>query len=59
MPPLPANLVEYKPEISEAVLEEKRLILPGETPDPEGVEAVNEVYTKLERFFSAIVSFEK
>ena len=59
MPALPANLVEYKSEIGEAVLDEKRLLLPGETPDPEGVEAVNEVYSKLERFFSAIVSFEK
>jgi len=54
---LPANLVDYKNEIGEAVLDEKRLLLPGEAPDPEGVEAVNEVYTKLERFFSAIVSF--
>jgi len=57
IPALPTNLMEYKDEIVEGVLEEKRLILPGETPDPEGVEAVNEVYLKLERFFSAIVSF--
>ncbi len=59
IPALPANLMDYQSAIVEAVLEEKRLLLPGETPDPEGVEAVNEVYLKLERFFSAIVSFEK
>lgn len=59
IPALPASLMEYKNEIGEAVLEEKRLLLPGEKPDPEGIEAVNEVYSKLERFFSAIVSFEK
>lgn len=57
MPALPANLVDYKNEIGEAVMDEKRLLLPGETPDPEGVEAVNEVYAKLEGFFSAVVSF--
>lgn len=59
IPALPTNLMDYKNELVEGVLEEKRLILPGETPDPEGVEAVNEVYLKLERFFSAIVSFDK
>jgi hypothetical protein len=32
--------------------------LPGENPDPEGVQAVTDVYGKLERFFTAVVQFE-
>ena len=58
LPPVPTNLLaDYQKEIEEAVGAEKRILLPGENPDPEGIEAVNDVYAKLGRFFNAVVQF--
>lgn len=58
IPPIPSNLTDYKKEIEEAVGAEKVVLLPGEKPDPEGVEAVNDVYAKLERFLTAVVQIQ-
>lgn len=58
IPPIPTNLAEYTKEIQDAVGEEMRVLLPGADPDPEGVEAVKDVYGKLQRFFTAVVQFE-
>jgi len=58
IPPTPTNLSDYQKELGEAVVAETRILLPGESPDPEGVEAVHDVYRKLERFFTAVVQFE-
>lgn len=59
IPPLPTALLEYKTPVGESVGEEKGYLLPGADPDPEAVEAVNDVYARLERFFSAVVSFDQ
>jgi hypothetical protein len=58
IPPIPTNLDDYQKQMEEAVGEEMRLLLPGDNPDPEGIEAVKEVYGKLQRFFTAIVQFD-
>jgi hypothetical protein len=58
IPPIPTNLIDYTKEITEAVGEEMRVLLPGDSPDPEGIEAVREVYGKLQRFFTAVVQFD-
>lgn len=58
IPPLPTNLSDYQKEMGEAVAAEIQILLPGENPAPEGVEAVHDVYRKLERFFTAVVQFE-
>jgi hypothetical protein len=39
-----------------AVGEEVRVLVPND--NPEGLEAVGDVYAKLERFFTAVVQFE-
>ena len=58
IPPIPTNLSDYQKELGEAVAAEMHILLPGETPAPEGVEAVHDVYRKLERFFTTVVQFE-
>jgi hypothetical protein len=59
IPPIPTVLIDYRAEIGEAVLEEKTTLLPPANADAEGAAAVNDTYAKLERFFSAVVSFDK
>jgi hypothetical protein len=58
IPPIPTNLFDYQKQMEEGVAAEMRVLLPGENPDPEGVQAVTDVYGKLERFFTAVVQFE-
>jgi hypothetical protein len=57
--PIPTAIAEYQEEFGAAVLAEQHILLPGEQPDPEGVQALNEVYGRLEQFLSAIVTFDK
>jgi hypothetical protein len=59
IPPIPFMLAEYQTQIAEAVRAEQQILLPGDNPDPESVQAVTEVYAPLERFLSAIVSVDK
>jgi hypothetical protein len=57
VPAVPGNLFDYKKEIEAAVGEEVKILLPGENPHPDGVEAVQDVYGRLQRFFTAVVQF--
>lgn len=58
IPPVPTNLSDYQREMGEAVAAEMAILLPDKDPAEEGVEAVREVYQKLERFFTAVVRVE-
>jgi hypothetical protein len=57
IPAIPTAIAEYKKEIADAVLAERRILLPGDPPDPDGVQALNEVYGRLELLLSAIAAF--
>ncbi|HKB03124.1 MAG TPA: hypothetical protein VKD90_12940 [Gemmataceae bacterium] len=59
IPSIPRTLVEYTKEIAAGIDVEKLILVPGENPDPEAVEAVNETFGLLDRFFTAIVQFDK
>lgn len=59
IPPIPSAIGDYQEEFGAAVVAEQRILLPEEQPDPEGVQALNEVYGRLEQFLSAIVTFDK
>jgi hypothetical protein len=59
VPAVPTNLFDYKPQIEEAVGQEIRILLPGENPHPEMAEAVRDVFGRLQRFFTAVVTFEE
>jgi hypothetical protein len=59
IPPIPATLTEYAKEIAAGIDAEKLILVPGENPDPEAVEAVNETFALLDRFFTAVVQFDK
>jgi hypothetical protein len=56
LPPVPTNLSDYQTEMTAAVGQEVRILVPNDNPD--GVEAVGDVYARLERFFTAVVNFE-
>lgn len=58
IPPIPTNLFDYQKDMEAAVAVEMRVLLPFDPPPKDGVENVNEVYGKLERFFTAVVQFE-
>jgi hypothetical protein len=58
IPPIPTNLFDYQKEMEAAVAAEMRILLPGDSPAPEGVENVTDVYSRLERFFTAVVQFD-
>jgi hypothetical protein len=51
--PIPP-LSHYRPQIIAGLVEDKKLLLPEKNVRPEGVEAVEEVFSKLEQFFQAI-----
>jgi len=57
IPPIPTALQEYTKEIEEAVLAEKAELV--QVGDPERIEAVNDVYARLNRFLSAVIRFGK
>jgi hypothetical protein len=59
IPPIPTALAEYRKEIAAGFAEEKTVLLPGNNPDPEGIEAVNDVFGKLDRFLIAVIEFGK
>jgi hypothetical protein len=59
IPPIPTMIADYQEEFGAAVLAEQRILLPEDQRDPEGVQALNEVYGRLEQFLSAIVTFDK
>ena len=59
IPPIPTTIADYQEEFGAAVIAEQRILLPDEKPDAEGVQALNEVYGRLEQFLSAIVTFAK
>lgn len=59
IPAIPYMIAEYHKEIGEAVLAEKRILLPEDQADKESLEALNEVYARLEHFLSAIAGFAK
>jgi len=58
IPPIPTALAEYRPLIRAGIAAEKRLLLPA-NPDEEAIEAVDDVFEKLERFFAAIEVFQE
>jgi hypothetical protein len=57
IPPIPTALQEYVKEIQEGIRKEKEILVPA--GDPDRIEAVNDVYAKLDRFFAAIIHFDK
>jgi hypothetical protein len=57
IPPIPTALLDYVKEVEEGVLAEKAELV--QVGDPERVEAVNDVYDKLDRFLSAVARFGK
>jgi hypothetical protein len=59
IPAVPVGLAEYKDQIRAGIDAEKLTLLPGEDPDPEAVQAVNETYALLERFFLAVMKFDQ
>jgi len=58
IPPIPVAFADYHQQVAAAVQAEQRILL-GDKPHPDSVEAVNDVYRRLEQFLAAIVSFEK
>jgi hypothetical protein len=59
IPSIPRALSEYTKEIATGIDAEKLILVPGENPDPEAVEAVNDTFGLLDRFFTAVVQFDK
>jgi hypothetical protein len=59
IPPIPTALAEYAKEIKDTVSAEKLILLPVANADPDGVEAVDDVYAKLDRFLAAVMHFGK
>jgi hypothetical protein len=59
IPPIPTALGEYTKEIDAACQIEMFTLLPVANPDPEGLENVNDVYSKLDRFLTAVIEFGK
>jgi hypothetical protein len=57
IPPVPTALADYKAQIGAGVDAEKLILVPGENPDPEAVQAVNETFALLERFLAAVEGF--
>lgn len=57
IPAVPTALNEYKAEIAAKINAEKLVLLPGDNPDPEAAEAVDETFGLLDRFFTAVVKF--
>jgi len=55
IPPIPTALGEYITEIEKGIIAEKKELV--QIGDPERVEAVNDVYAKLDRFLSAVIRF--
>jgi hypothetical protein len=55
IPPIPTALGEYIAEIEKGVIAEKQELV--QVGDPLRVEAVNDVYAKLDRFLSAVIRF--
>lgn len=53
LPPVP-DLGLYKEAIQNGIRIEKLVLLPGEKTDPDQVEAIDEIFGRLERFFEAV-----
>lgn len=58
VPPIPTNLFDYRPEIEAGARKEMSILLPGDQPDPDRVEAMNDTFGQLQRFLTAVVRFE-
>jgi hypothetical protein len=58
IPPIPTAMASYREQIDEGEIREMRIILPAKDPEPDAVEAVNDVYAKLDRFLDAIGAFK-
>jgi len=63
LPAIPTGIAEHVNEVKAAVTAEKKLLLPASAESPEqaaaAVEAVDEVFDKLERFLEAVALFGK
>lgn len=59
IPPIPTMIVDEREKLGEAVVAEQRILLPEDERDPDSVQALNEVYARLERFLSAIANFDQ
>lgn len=60
LPAIPRGLSEYRRQINRAITAEKKIILPDvKGARPDHIEAVDEIYRRLERFLDAIEQFEK
>jgi hypothetical protein len=57
IPPIPTALSAYTKEIGAGIDGEKLILLPGEDPDPDAVQALNETFGLLGRFFAAVIAF--
>lgn len=55
--PIPTSLLEYRQAIVNTMAVERKILLPTDNPDKAAIEAVDEVYSHLERFFVAIEQF--
>ncbi len=56
IPPLPGTLAEYTQAIKDGIAVEKLILLPGEKADQEQVEAIDDIFARLERFFAAVAA---
>jgi hypothetical protein len=56
--PIPTNLFEYQKQMESSVADEMQILLNTKDPSPDAVEALNQVYGKLEQFFTAVVQFD-
>lgn len=56
---LPWALAEYRTEILRGINQEKAILLPGKTPDPEQAEAVDEIFARLLELFDATITTVK
>lgn len=55
--PIPVLLVEHRSAIVGGMNAERKILLPGDDPAPAAVQAVDDVYAHLERFFLAVEQF--
>ncbi|HEX3148058.1 MAG TPA: hypothetical protein VHR66_08230 [Gemmataceae bacterium] len=58
IPPVPTNLYDYQKQMEAGVGTEMKIILNAENPPADVVEGLNQVYAKLERFFTVVVQFD-
>ena len=62
LPAIPTGLAEHQKEIQAVIADEKKMLLPtekGKQPPQEAIDAVDEVFGKLEQFLTTVATFGK